>query len=155
MSGRYAVLLATFALAACAPDGGQNNTSASPAQTTQTQAQSSQLQMIVFHADWCPFCRAMAPIYTDVANSEKSRLRLTVIDHDRNLDLVTANGVTGLPATLILRDGIVLERREGAMSREELMGMINRAAQKNMPENRAQHIATLRPQAAAPAPKGN
>lgn len=150
MHRKYTALLAAFALAACAPAGEQQNTAAT--EHTQTQTQSSQVHLVVFHADWCPFCRAMAPIYTDVANSEKQRLRMTVIDHDTNMDLVSANNIKGLPTTLVMRDGIVIERREGAMTREDLLGMINRAAEKTMPENRSTHIATLSPQAAATAP---
>ncbi len=143
--GKIGTLLAAFALAACTPAAEQSNTTAGQ---TQTQTQSSQIHLVVFHADWCPFCRAMAPIYTDVANAEKQRLRMTVIDHDANMDLVRANGVTGLPTTLVMRDGIVIERREGAMTREDLIGMINRAQQKNLPANLDRHIAALPPQAA-------
>ena len=149
MHGKYTVLLAAFALVACAPQTAQETT---VAEQSQTQMQSSQLQLIVFHADWCAFCRAMAPIYTDVANSERQRLGMTVIDHDSNMDLVRANNVTGLPTTLVVRDGVVLERREGVMSREDLLGMINRAAEKTMPENRSAHIATLSSQTVATNP---
>jgi thioredoxin 1 len=74
----------------------------------------SGLVAVEFTAAWCGPCRTMAPVLDAVAGA-LPRIRFVQIDADANPATTARLGVRGLPTTLLLRDGEVVERVVGVV----------------------------------------
>lgn len=139
-------IAATFSLSACGEKQEQPQQ-----QAAAVQPRESTVQVVIFHADWCPFCAVHTPAMKDYADKNRSRLKLTVIDFDANQDLVQINGVQGLPTTLVLKDGVVAARHEGVMDAAQIETMVA-AAEARTIENVAATIKPAKPAQAGTQP---
>jgi thioredoxin 1 len=77
-----------------------------------------------FSAQWCPPCRAMAPIVERLAARFAGRADVVEIDADRADELASAHGVRGLPTFLLFANGQVVERIVGMTSETTLAALI-------------------------------
>jgi thioredoxin 1 len=66
----------------------------------------------------------MAPIIEAVAQEYAPKLRVMQLDGDANPATVVRFGVRGMPTMLIFRDGAIVERIVGAVSRATLRDRI-------------------------------
>jgi thioredoxin 1 len=89
-------------------------------------APGSGLVAIEFTADWCPPCRVMAPIIHDVATAYAPALRVMQVDADANPVSMTRFGVRGLPTMLVFRDGQLVDRIVGSVSKAVLVERLQR-----------------------------
>ncbi len=71
--------------------------------------------LVDFGADWCPPCRAIAPVLEAVA-AEREDLRIVTLDTDRNPGTAARYGVQGLPTLILFRHGQEAARIVGALS---------------------------------------
>ena len=69
--------------------------------------------LVTFSADWCPPCHALKPVLDRIARELGQRLKVLVVDADQNPSLVEKFGVEGIPTTLLLAGGKVLDRIVG------------------------------------------
>lgn len=76
--------------------------------------------LVEFTADWCPPCKAMAPVLEEVAEEYADRLRLVKVDSDAEPGLVARFNVMGIPTLLLFRDGQVAGRLVGARGKGRL-----------------------------------
>ncbi|MFM9025502.1 MAG: thioredoxin family protein, partial [Planctomycetaceae bacterium] len=97
-------LLALPAAAATAPD---------PASA----AASGDVLLLDFTAPWCGPCRQMAGLVSEVA---AAGWPVRHVDVDREGDLVSRFGVTGVPCYVLLVKGREVRRIDGATTREAL-----------------------------------
>jgi len=75
----------------------------------------SDLPVIVdFWAPWCGPCRAMAPVFADVAKGTEPRARFVKVNVDDNPDAASRYGIRGIPALLAFSGGKVSARQTGA-----------------------------------------
>ena len=65
-------------------------------------------------AEWCTPCRALVPIFQTLAERYDGRVRVTKLDADANLEIVTRYDVRALPTVLIFQGGVLVERLSGA-----------------------------------------
>lgn len=82
--------------------------------------------LVDFWADWCRPCRGLAPIVEEVAVEYSGRLQVFKLDADENQETAASCAVMALPTLLLLRDGGVVARLTGAVSRERLVREIER-----------------------------
>ena len=86
----------------------------------------SELPVVVaFWAEWNVPCRISAPALADAARKLAGRLRVGVVDFDREGALAERYDVRGLPTVLVFRGGEVCVRRVGLMGRAELRRMLD------------------------------
>lgn len=78
-----------------------------------------------FTATWCGPCKMFGPI-VDKAQMETG-VNIHKIDVDSNKDLTMQYGVMSVPTLIFERDGVVVNKRTGVCSYNELTTMINRS----------------------------
>ncbi len=75
--------------------------------------------LIHFWAKDCEFCAEFAPIFEAVAKKQKN-VMFGKVDIDAQEGLADDFDIEGTPTVIIIRDGVVVAREEGAMSAKEL-----------------------------------
>ena len=84
-----------------------------------TTVQKGGTHFIHFWAKDCEFCAEFAPIFEAVAKKQKN-VMFGKVDIDEQEGLADDFDVEGTPTVIIIRDGVVVAREEGAMSAKEL-----------------------------------
>lgn len=75
--------------------------------------------VVRFTASWCPPCKALAPIFDEVA-AENPDVVTYVIDVDKNRDLASEMGIKGLPTMIKIKDNKVEKTLVGAQAKPEV-----------------------------------
>lgn len=68
-------------------------------------------------AEWCPPCRAIAPIMAELAAAYAGRAVIAKLNTDEQPRTMLALGVRGLPTLIAFRGGAEVARLMGARSR--------------------------------------
>lgn len=109
-------------------------TFASAAETPFNQAQFDAMRAagkpvaIVFHADWCPTCRAQAPLLKDLLQTPALKpLTLFVADFDTEKALKKFFGVTQQSTIVVFKDGKEVVRSTGDTQRGSLDALLRHA----------------------------
>ena len=74
-------------------------------------------QFLYFSATWCGPCKSCGPIMDRVA---MSGILVQKVDVDSQKNLVSQYQVGGVPTTILLKDGQVVNRFTGAKSEQEI-----------------------------------
>ncbi|WSD65477.1 thioredoxin [Actinacidiphila glaucinigra] len=77
--------------------------------------------LVEFTADWCGPCRQIAPVLAEVAREEESRLKVVLIDVDRNPQTQSAYGVLSMPTLMVFRSGEPVKSLVGARPKRRLL----------------------------------
>ena len=71
--------------------------------------------------EWCPPCRVMAPLVQQVAKQFAGQLKVGVVDSDEQMELARRLKINAIPTFFIYRNGEVVDRFQGIISREKLL----------------------------------
>jgi thioredoxin 1 len=83
---------------------------------------------VVFHADWCPTCRAQAPVLKELAQSpELKSVTLYIANFDTEKALKKSLGVTQQSTIVVFKDGKEIARSTGATQRQSLAALLRQA----------------------------
>ena len=83
---------------------------------------------VVFHADWCPTCRAQAPVLKDLSQSpEFKSLTVYIANFDTEKALKKSLGVTQQSTVVVFKDGKESARSTGATQRDSLAELLHHA----------------------------
>ena len=83
-------------------------------QDFEQQVLDSTLPVIVdFTADWCPPCRALAPVYARLSDMYVGKLRFAKMDSDENVLVPARLGIQGLPTLVLFANGKPVVRLVG------------------------------------------
>ena len=83
---------------------------------------------VVFHADWCPTCRAQAPMLKDLLQTPALKpLTLYVADFDTEKALKHSFGVTQQSTIVVFKDGKEVARSTGDTQRDSLAALLHHA----------------------------
>jgi len=83
--------------------------------------------VVDFWAAWCGPCRAVAPEVARVASELTGRALVLKVDIDKLPALANRYNVTSIPSFAVIRDGVVVAQRAGAMRHTDLVRMIGGA----------------------------
>jgi thioredoxin 1 len=83
---------------------------------------------VVFHADWCPTCRAQAPVLQQLSESPALRsLTLYVANFDTEKALKKSLGVTQQSTIVVFKGGKEAARSTGDTQRDRLDALLKQA----------------------------
>lgn len=85
----------------------------------------NQLVLVDFFATWCQPCKMMHPVLEQVKAAYGDKLRIVKIDVDQHGDISGLYNIRSVPTLMLFRDGEVLWRQSGAMSRADLMTTVD------------------------------
>ena len=85
---------------------------------------SGQPVVIDFWAEWCGPCRTIAPIVEELAEEYADRVNIGKCDVDSADDVVATYRVRNIPTLVFIKDGNVVGKHVGAISRNDLVAKI-------------------------------
>ena len=85
----------------------------------------NQLVLVDFYATWCQPCKMMHPILEQVKHTVGDKLRIIKIDVDKQPEKAAAYKVQSIPTLLLFKQGNVLWRQTGALSRADLLATLD------------------------------
>jgi thioredoxin 1 len=80
--------------------------------------------LVDFYASWCGPCKALAPTLEQLA-AETPRARVVKVDIDDSPELAERYGVTSVPNLVVFKDGRVVTRQTGNVSKSRLKAMLD------------------------------
>ena len=83
--------------------------------------------LVDFWATWCGPCKMMAPVVAQLAEEYKGSVKVGKLDIDQNVDIVAQYKIMSVPTFLVIKDGEVVKKLIGAVSKEELVEAIGQA----------------------------
>ena len=76
--------------------------------------------IVDFWAPWCGPCRAMAPVFEDLAREYTGKMTFAKINTDENPSTMMNYGIQGIPTLLFFHKGELVEQLVGARPRNDL-----------------------------------
>ena len=83
--------------------------------------------LVDMFATWCGPCKMMAPVVAQLAEEYKGSVKVGKLDIDQNVDIVAQYKIMSVPTFLVIKDGDVVKKLIGAVSKEELVEAIGQA----------------------------
>ena len=81
--------------------------------------------LVDFFATWCQPCKMMHPVLEDVKARLGDRIRIIKVDVDKHQEVAASYQIQSVPTLMLFRNGEVLCRQSGAMSRNELLSLLD------------------------------
>jgi len=79
--------------------------------------------LVDFWATWCGPCQMLLPIVEEVAN-EAVGFKVGKVNSDENPDLVNKFGIRTIPTLLVFKNGEVVNKSIGVISKDEILKLI-------------------------------
>jgi thioredoxin 1 len=83
------------------------------------------LMMVDFWAEWCGPCRAVAPVLEELVEASEGRVKLMKVNVDENPELAARYGIRSIPTILFVKEGRVVDRVVGTVSKAVLQRHID------------------------------
>lgn len=81
------------------------------------------LVLVDFWASWCGPCKMLAPNLHEVAEEYAGEVRVCKINVDEEMELAREFRIASVPTLILFRDGEVVSRSVGYVSKEEIVKM--------------------------------
>ena len=82
--------------------------------------------LVDFWAEWCGPCKMLTPTIETLAEEYKDTSSIVKINVDDSPAIATKYGIRSIPSILLFNNGDVVEQRVGAVSKDELAGMLDK-----------------------------
>ena len=80
--------------------------------------------LVDFWADWCMPCRMVAPVVEEIAREYQGKLKVCKLNVDEARNTASDYGIMSIPTLAIFKNGKVVDKNVGALSKTELEKVI-------------------------------
>lgn len=80
--------------------------------------------LVDFWASWCGPCQMLAPIINEIATEYKESIKVCKVNVDSQSDLALQFSITSIPTVLVFKNGEVVNKSIGLVSKEELLELV-------------------------------
>lgn len=80
--------------------------------------------LVDFWATWCGPCQMMAPVFAQLADRQKTRLRVGKLETDQAPQTAARFGIRSIPTLILFKGGQEIARTSGAMPLQALEGWL-------------------------------
>ncbi len=94
------------------------------------------LVLVDFWAAWCGPCQMFGPVFEEASERHPDAV-FGKVDTEAEPELAATFGISSIPTLMIIRDGVVLYARPGALPDAALEQLITKAGELDMDEVRA------------------
>ncbi len=91
-------------------------------QVTKADILNNKHAVVRFTATWCPPCKALAPIFDEVAAAHPDVVTY-VVDVDENQDLARDMNIRGIPTMIQIKDNAIADTKVGAQPKTVVEGL--------------------------------
>ena len=81
--------------------------------------------LVDFWATWCPPCRLLGPVIAEIAEEQKTSLKVGKVDVDEQKELASQFNIMSIPTMILFKDGKVVKEILGYKPKEEILELIN------------------------------
>ena len=81
--------------------------------------------IVDFWAEWCMPCRMQTPIMESLAKKLAGKATISKLNVDENPETASRFGITGIPTSVLLKDGKEVQRFVGVQSEDTLRAAID------------------------------
>ena len=81
--------------------------------------------LVDFWAPWCGPCRSIAPSIEELATAYEGRVVIGKYSVDEDTDLGVEYGIRSIPTLLLFKDGQMVEKHVGTITRDALAAKID------------------------------
>ena len=84
--------------------------------------------MIDFWATWCGPCRILSPTVDEIADEYADKITVAKCNVDDAEEIAMQFRIMSIPTLIFLKDGEVVDKRVGVVSKDEIVSIINSIA---------------------------
>ncbi|HEX7916644.1 thioredoxin [Rudaea sp.] len=89
--------------------------------------QSATPVLVDFWGEWCAPCKMIAPMLEGVAHDYAGKVKVVKVNIDENQRTAIAWRVRSAPTLMLFKNGVVAATQIGAVSKSQLVQMVERA----------------------------
>lgn len=82
------------------------------------------LTLVDFYADWCGPCRMVGPVVEELSNT-MTGVNFVKVNVDEEGELASLFGIRSIPALVLFKNGVEVDRHVGFAPKQKLQDLIN------------------------------
>lgn len=85
------------------------------------------ITIVDFWAEWCMPCKALAPIFEEVAKKYKDKITFAKVNVDENPNVASKFRIMSIPTILVFKDGKIIDQITGLVPAKKIEMLIEKA----------------------------